>query len=64
MDESGATTAEYTVGTLGAVSIAALLMKLGLDPWYRDALWDVVRHALDPNVLLHHLGSLPRLPGN
>jgi hypothetical protein len=61
VDESGATTAEYAVGTLGAASIAALLIRLGLDPWYTDVFWDLIRHALDPNVLLHHLSSLPRL---
>lgn len=61
MDESGATTAEYTVGTLGAVSVAALLVKLGLDPWFTHVLWDLIQHALDPNVFLDHVGSLPRL---
>jgi hypothetical protein len=62
VDEAGATTAEYTVGTLGAASIAAILIYLGLDPGYADMVWGVIRHALDPNVLLHHLGTLPRLP--
>lgn len=61
MDESGATTAEYAVGTLGAVGFAAMLIHIGLGPWYDNLLWDVIRHALDPNVLLHHLATLPRL---
>jgi hypothetical protein len=63
MDEAGATTAEYAVGTLGAASIGAILVYLGADPSYRDMLWDLIRYALDPNLLLHHLSSLPRLSG-
>ena len=51
----GATTAEYAVGTLGAVSLASFLMYLGVDPWYAELLWDVVRDALDPSLLLDHL---------
>jgi hypothetical protein len=30
------TTAEYTVGTLGACSIAAILIKLAQTPWFGD----------------------------
>ena len=62
MDESGATTAEYAVGTVCAVGVAAVLVRLGLDPWYADWVWDLIRHALDPNLLLDHLPSLSRLP--
>lgn len=35
-DEAGMTTAEYTVGTLGACSIAAILIKLAQTPWFGD----------------------------
>ena len=55
MSEAGATTAEYAVGTLGAVSLAAILVHLGVDPWYADLMADVIRDALDPGLLLDHL---------
>lgn len=55
MSEAGATTAEYAVGTLGAVSLAAILIHLGVDPWYADLISDVIRDALDPGLLLDHL---------
>jgi hypothetical protein len=62
MNEAGATTAEYAVGTLGAATIGAILIYVGLDPWYAELLEDVIQHALDPTGLLKHLESLPR-PG-
>lgn len=55
MSDAGATTAEYAVGTLGAVSLAAILIHLGVDPWYADLISDVIRDALDPGLLLDHL---------
>lgn len=55
MSEVGATTAEYTVGTLGAVTLATVLIQLGVDPWYAELIWDVLRNALDPGLLLDHL---------
>ena len=55
MSEAGATTAEYAVGTLGAVSLAAILIHVGVDPWYAELMADVVRDALDPGLLLDHL---------
>jgi hypothetical protein len=55
VSESGATTAEYAVGTLGAVSLASILIALGIDPWFARLLWDLVRDALDPTLLLDHL---------
>lgn len=55
MSEAGATTAEYAVGTLGAVSLAAILIHVGVDPWYADLISDVIRDALDPGLLLDHL---------
>ena len=55
MSEAGATTAEYAVGTLGAVSLAAILIHMGVDPWYAELMADVIRDALDPGLLLDHL---------
>lgn len=55
MSEAGMTTAEYSVGTLGAASLAAVLIYLGVDPWYAELLWNLVRGALDPGVPLDHL---------
>jgi len=55
MSESGATTAEYAVGTLGAVSLASIHIALGVDPWFAHLLWDLVRDALDPTLPLDHL---------
>ena len=55
MSESGATTAEYAVGTLGAASLASVLIWLGIDPWYAELLWSLVRDGLDPGVLVDHL---------
>jgi len=55
MSEAGMTTAEYSVGTLGAVSLAAILIYFGVDSWYADLLWSLVRSGLDPGLLLDHL---------
>ena len=55
MSDAGMTTAEYSVGTLGAASLAAILIYLGVDSWYADLLWNLVRSALDPGLLLDHL---------
>lgn len=55
MSEAGATTAEYAVGTLGTVSLAAILIYLGVDPWYAELLWELVRDGLDPGLLVNHL---------
>ena len=50
--ERGMATAEYTVGTLGAVLIAAFLFKLGLDDsWFFEQLKDIIQRALDPSRL-------------
>ena len=40
--EAGMTTAEYTVGTLGACSIAAILIKLAQTPWFGDLVKDLL----------------------
>jgi hypothetical protein len=34
--EAGMTTAEYTVGTLGACSVAAVLIKIAQTEWFGD----------------------------
>ncbi len=61
-DERGMATAEYTVGTLGAVFIALVLYKLGAldhdNPWF-DTFRDILQRALgwrsifgiDPNLI-------------
>ena len=59
--EHGMATAEYTVGTLGAVMIAAFLFKLGLDDgWYFDQLRDLIERALKPGLLFDLLDKVPR----
>ncbi len=60
--ERGMATAEYSVATLGAVLIAVVLFKLGLeDSWFVDQLRDIIERALRPGLLLEHLSNLPRL---
>ena len=48
-DERGMATAEYTVGTLGAVCIGLVVYKLGIldqdNPWL-DSLRDILQKAL------------------
>lgn len=34
--ERGMTTAEYTVGTLGACTVGGVLVKIGQSPWFGD----------------------------
>jgi hypothetical protein len=59
--ERGMATAEYTVGTLGAVLIAAFLLKLGLDDsWFFDELKGVIERALRPGVLFEVFRHMPR----
>jgi hypothetical protein len=53
-------TAEYTIGTLGAVLIAAFLFKLGLeDSWFFDQMRDIIERALRPGRLLDLLDNVP-----
>lgn len=60
--ERGMATAEYTVGTLGAVLVAAVLLKLGMDDgWYFDQLRDIIERALSPTVFLEHLKNVPKM---
>ena len=59
--EHGMATAEYTVGTLGAVLLAAVLFKLGIDDgWFVDELKDIIERALRPGVLIDQLRHGPR----
>ena len=54
-DERGMATAEYTVGTLGAVCIALVLYKVGMldddNPWFQT-FRDLVVNALSWRSLL------------
>lgn len=47
--ERGMTTAEYTVGTLGACTIGGVLVKVGQSPWFGD----IVKGLLEkiPDIL-------------
>lgn len=53
--EDGTTTAEYAVGTLGAVTCGAVLLQLGTDGWFLDRLRELVLHSLGPSTLLELL---------
>ena len=44
--EAGMTTAEYTVGTLGACSFAAVLIKLAQTPWFGDLVKDLLQNVV------------------
>ena len=41
-NEEGMTTAEYAVGTLGACSVAAILIKLAQTPWFGSLIKDLL----------------------
>ncbi len=47
--ESGMTTAEYTVGTLGACSVAGVLLKLAQSEWFGDLVKDLLEKI--PSIL-------------
>jgi hypothetical protein len=40
--EHGMTTAEYTVGTLGACTIGGVLVKIGQSEWFGDIIKDLI----------------------
>ncbi|RYJ07216.1 MAG: DUF4244 domain-containing protein [Actinomycetales bacterium] len=62
-DEHGMTTAEYSVGSLGACVIAAVLVKLAQGDWFQDLFESIIRSALDPLGLVKHIRSgLPFTP--
>ncbi len=59
-NDDGMATAEYTVGTLGAVCIAAFLFKLGVDDgWFVDQLREIIDRALRPGLLLELMEQAP-----
>lgn len=45
LDETGATTAEYAVGTVAAVGFAGLLVKLLTSPEVQNLLWTIIQKA-------------------
>lgn len=45
--ELGMTTAEYTVGTLGACTVGGVLVKIGQSEWFGDLVKDVLGHIPD-----------------
>ncbi|MCX6408499.1 MAG: DUF4244 domain-containing protein [Propionibacteriales bacterium] len=53
--DGGATTAEYAVGTLGAVTCAVVVLRLGTDGWFLDHVSALLRQALEPRSLLELL---------
>lgn len=46
-DERGMTTAEYAVGTLGACSIAGILVKIAQSDWFGDLMQDLIEKIPD-----------------
>lgn len=56
-DEQGMTTAEYSVGSLGACVIAAVLVKLAQGDWFHDLFESIIRSALDPLHLVELVRS-------
>lgn len=53
--DHGMTTAEYAVGTLGAATCAAVLVRLGADGWMFDQLREIIVRALDPTTVIELL---------
>lgn len=45
--ERGMTTAEYTVGTLGACTIGGVLVKVGQSPWFGGLVEDLLKKIPD-----------------
>lgn len=45
--EFGMTTAEYTVGTLGACTIGGVLVKIGQSEWFGDLVKDLINKIPD-----------------
>ncbi|MFY0408798.1 DUF4244 domain-containing protein [Solicola sp. PLA-1-18] len=44
-DEAGLSTAEYAVGTLGACSIAGILLKVAGSDWFMDIVKMIIENA-------------------
>lgn len=51
-DETAMSTAEYAVGTVGACTIAGVLVHLGGQDWFVDLIQSILRGALSPRGLL------------
>lgn len=45
--EAGMTTAEYTVGTLGACTIGGVLVKIGQSEWFGELVKDLINKIPD-----------------
>lgn len=45
--DRGMTTAEYTVGTLGACTIGGVLVKIGQSEWFGDLVKDLINKIPD-----------------
>jgi hypothetical protein len=45
--ERGMTTAEYTVGTLGACTIGGVLVKIGQSEWFGELVKDLINKIPD-----------------
>ena len=45
--ERGMTTAEYTVGTIGACTIGGVLVKVGQSQWFGDIVKDLLDRIPD-----------------
>ena len=45
--ERGMTTAEYTVGTLGACTIGGVLVKIGQSPMFGELVEDLIKKIPD-----------------
>ncbi len=62
-DERGMATAEYTVGTLGAVMIAAVLYRLGVldndNPWL-ESFNQILERALGWGTMRDLFDGMPR----
>lgn len=60
-DERGMATAEYTVGTLAAVVVAAAIFMFARDgDWLATTLRDIIERALSPVTLIEQFKDLPR----
>jgi hypothetical protein len=46
-DDRGMTTAEYTVGTLGACTIGGVLVKVGQSEWFGGLVEDLINKIPD-----------------
>lgn len=45
--EAGMTTAEYSVGTLGACTVGGVLVKIGQSEWFGDLIRDLIGRIPD-----------------